>query len=111
MNWQYLPGKRLPNVAKGFARLRGNNSEDAAVLLVNISKVKPGYKNGLIVGIKSGVISSVSRSSVVWFFDCNTGLFAGPLLLDVESLDRSEETENMLGFFGTLLLLFVVTGL
>ena len=47
-------------------RFLGNKSEGvAAFLLVNMSNVKPGYKNGLILGGRvSGVISSVSLVSI-----------------------------------------------
>ena len=55
-------------MANGFARLRGNKSAGAPVLLVSMSNVKPGYKNGLIFGNWSEVISSVSLASVVRFF-------------------------------------------
>ena len=44
-----------------------------------MSNVKPGYKKGLIFGNWSEVISSVSRTSEVWFFDWNEG-FADPFL-------------------------------
>ena len=61
-----LPGKRLPKVANGLARFLGNKSGDVtAFLLVNMSNVKPGYKNGLIFGNVSGMISSFSLISIV----------------------------------------------
>ena len=44
-----------------------------------MSNVKPGYKKGLIFGNWSEVISSVSLTSVVWFFGWNEG-FADTLL-------------------------------
>ena len=112
-----LPGKRLPKVVNGFARLRGKRSVDAAaaaLLLVNMSNVKPGYKNGLMFGKKwSGVISSFSRraDSAGLQLDCNGDV--DEIFLEGESLDNREETEKMLGvFFGIevvpLLLLWII---
>ena len=86
----------------------------AALLLVNMSNVKPGYKNGLMFGKKwSGVISSFSRraDSAGLQLDCNGDV--DEIFLEGESLDNREETEKMLGvFFGIevvpLLLLWII---
>ena len=57
-----MPGKSPPK-AKGLGRLRGNSGSGLRPFLVSMSKVNPGYKNGLmVVGSRSGVISSFSRS-------------------------------------------------
>lgn len=80
-----MPGKRLPK--KG---LRGNMSCELP-RLVSMSRVNPGYKKGRMLGKRSGVISSCSRSG-------------GEGFEEGVSLDSSEETEKILGFLGAMVL-------
>ena len=98
-----MPGKRPPKVANGLGKLRGENKDSEGggrlgvagggfLVLLNISRVNPGYKKGRIGSI-SGVISSFSRSLL---------LERLPESLLALSLASRDETEKMLGFLVTV---------